>query len=228
MTARLFQFYRYRNVGGESKWIGLGIHGDITADQARTLAKKRAGEVADDRDPVAEREQARVEAAKTRTADKSTINHLLDEFVKRHASKLRSGDQVAHAFDTHVRPQIGTKSIYALRRRDIVEMLDGVEEAAGPVMADRVLAHVRKCFNWQAARDDEFSSPIVRGMARTKPKERARKRILADDEIRDVWAALDTVPDLPTCYPAYVRMLLATFPAFRFDASRTTLQSRPQ
>jgi integrase len=46
-------------------------------------------------------------------------------------------------------------------------------------------------------------------MARTKPKARARKRILADDEIRDVWKALDTA-DVPTCYPAYVRALLLT------------------
>jgi integrase len=49
----------------------------------------------------------------------------------------------------------------------------------------------------------------VRGMARTKAKERARKRVLADDEIRDIWAALDTA-DLPACYPAYVRALLLT------------------
>jgi integrase len=49
----------------------------------------------------------------------------------------------------------------------------------------------------------------VRGMARTKPKARARKRILADDEIRDVWTALDAA-DVPACYPAYVRSLLLT------------------
>ena len=32
-----------------------GLHGSITADQARALAKKRAGEVADSRDPAEER-----------------------------------------------------------------------------------------------------------------------------------------------------------------------------
>lgn len=74
-------------------------------------------------------------------------------------------------------------------------------------MADRVLAHVRKAFNWQAARDDEFKSPIVRGMARTKPKERARKRTLTDEEIRDVWKALESA-DVPACYPRYVKSLL--------------------
>jgi integrase len=76
-------------------------------------------------------------------------------------------------------------------------------------MADRVLAHVRKAFNWQAARDDQFNPPIVRGMARTKPAERARKRILSDDEIRDLWAALDQA-NVPEPFPRLVRTLLLT------------------
>jgi integrase len=202
--------FRYRNAAGQSKWLGLGIHGSaFTAEQARTKAKKRAGEVADDRDPVAEQEEVRAEAARAKTAETNTVNAVLDAFVKRHSSKLRSADQVDHAFDSYVRPRLGSRSIYDVKRREIVEMLDAVEDEAGPVMADRVLAHVRKAFNWWAARDDEFKSPIVRGMARTKPKERARKRILADDEIRDIWTALKTA-DVPACYPAYVKALLLT------------------
>jgi integrase len=55
--------------------------------------------------------------------------------------------------------------------------------------------------------DDNFKSPIVRGMARTKPKQRARKRTLTDDEIRDVWAALETA-DVPECYPRFLKSLL--------------------
>ena len=66
-------------------------------------------------------------------------------------------------------------------------------------MADRVLAYVRKAFNWHMIGDDHFKSPIVRGMARTKPKQRARKRILSDEEIRDVWSALES-GDVPECY----------------------------
>src|SRR5262249_529633 len=50
---------------------------------------------------------------------------------------------------------------------------------------------------------------IVRGMARTKPAERARKRMLSDEELRDLWQALDTA-DVPACYPSYVRTLLLT------------------
>jgi hypothetical protein len=138
------------------------------------LAKKRAGEVADGRDPVAEDIKKRIEKEKANQVSTNTVNAVLDTFVTRHVKKLRSGFEVERAFNVYVRPRIGKKSIYDLKRRDIVEMLDTIEDENGPVMADRVLAHVRKAFNWQAARDDQFSPPIVRGMARTRPAERAR------------------------------------------------------
>ncbi len=59
-------------------------------------------------------------------------------------------------------------------------------------MADKTLEIIRKIMNWHASRTDDFNSPIVRGMARTKPKELARTRILSDDELRAVWKAAET------------------------------------
>ena len=49
---------RYR-VAGRQRWLALGVHGRITSDKARKLAKQRAGEVAADRDPAQERQVAR-------------------------------------------------------------------------------------------------------------------------------------------------------------------------
>jgi integrase len=200
--------YRYRVKGtNQQRLISLGIHGTITAEQARTLAKRRAGEVAHGKDPKGEREESRAEAKRERLEEENTVDAILDNFEARYSDKLRSSDQIKRAFKVYVRPRIGEKSIYALKRRDIVEMLDAIEDENGPVMADRVLAHVRKAFNWWMVQDEDFKSPIVRGMARTNPEERKRSRTLSDDEIRDVWAALDQFK-APACYPRYVKSLL--------------------
>src|SRR5262249_26894177 len=51
--------------------------------------------------------------------------------------------------------------------------------------------YIRKVMNWHALRSDDFRSPIVRGMARTKPKQRARKRALEDGELRVIWKVAD-------------------------------------
>jgi integrase len=199
--------YRYREkTTRRQHWIGLGLHGAITPDEARRLAKQRAREVAAGRDPTAENQIARAAAA-------NTVNAVLDNFVVRHVRKvgLRSAATIERTFDRCVRPHIGTRSIYELSRKDVVGMLDAIEDKSGPVMADRTLAYVRKAFNWQAARDDQFAPPIVKGMARTRPRDRARTRVLSDEEVRDVWTALDQLKNLaPDCYPAFVRTLLLT------------------
>jgi integrase len=85
-------------------------------------------------------------------------------------------------------------------------MLDKIADERGLVMADQTLAYLRKAFNWYAGKDDEFRSPIVRGMSRTKPRERARTRILSDDEIRILWPILDEAGT----FGALVKALLLT------------------
>jgi integrase len=198
---------RYRVAGNKQRWFALGLHGRITPEQARKSAKKRVGEVADDRDPASDRKEERKRAKEAAT---STVDALLDAFLERHVRKnLRSADEVERIFNVYVRPRIGSRSIYEIRRSDVVEMLDAIEDENGPVMADRTLANVRKAFTWYATRDDRFNSPIIRGMARTRPAERARKRVLDDQEIRDLWKALDPA-EMPSCFPAFVRTLLLT------------------
>ena len=122
-----------------------------------------------------------------------TVNGLLDEFVQRYVekeAKLRTAFPIKRAFDQLVKPTIGKIGIYELRRSDVAQMLDDVADERGLVMADKTLAWLRKAFNWYAGKDDKFNSPIVKGMTRTKPTERARTRVLSDEELRLVWPLL--------------------------------------
>jgi integrase len=143
-------------------------------------------------------------------ADDQKDPGLLDLFIERYAKKnLRSAGMIEQQFRRLVKPRIGDISIYELKRSQVSRMLDEIAEENGPRMADLVLAYVRKAFNWYEVNghDDDFRSPVVRGMARTKPKERKRKRVLADDEIRDLWTALDAGTE-PACFAPYVKSLL--------------------
>jgi integrase len=96
-----------------------------------------------------------------------------------------------------VYPEIGDKVAAKLKRSDIVALLDKIEDEHGAPMADNTLMVVRRICNWHAARDDEFRSPIVRGMGRSNPSERARTRILTDDEIRALWTAAEQIQGPP-------------------------------
>ena len=82
------------------------------------------------------------------------------------------------AFVRLIYPTLGSRQIDDIRRRDIVNLLDKIEDVNGPRMAHVVLAYISKLFTWHAGRDDNFRSPIVRGMGRVNAKERARERVL--------------------------------------------------
>jgi len=182
--------YRY-TIGGYPDWSALKA-----VREARELRQRidKGENPLDARAPAAP-----VEAPKT-------VAEVTEDFIKRHVSTLRTAQSVERALRRHVLPAIGSVPIYDLRRRHIAAMLDTIEEQAGPVQASRVVAYITKCFNWWATRDDEFTTPMIRGMARSIAAERARDRVLTDDEIRKLWAALD---DAGT-FGALVKVLLLT------------------
>jgi integrase len=155
--------------------LTLGTYPATSLGSARTQALEARSEVEDGRDP--------------RLTGTVTLKSVCEDYLKREGPKLRSRDWYEATLKRLVYPRLGEHPIAEIKRSDVVRVLDGIEDENGPVMADRTLSIVRKIMNWHASRSDEFRSPIVRGMARTKPKERARERTLTDDELRAIWAA---------------------------------------
>lgn len=183
-------------LGGRRVRMTFGTYPATSLAKAHTRADEARAALEDGRDP------------RTALASPATLRAVCEEWAEREGKGLRTGGDRKATLERLVYPALGNRPIGDIRRSDIVRLLDRIEDGSGAVMADQTLAFIRRVFNWHASRDDDFRSPIVRGMARTKPKARARKRILADDEIREVWAALKTAPDLPSCYPSFVRSLL--------------------
>lgn len=183
VTATGHQSYvcQYR-VGTRSRRMSL--KDGLTLIEARREAKKLLGDVARGLDPLETRRKANAAAT-------DTLQAIAEEYVRREGRSLRSIDQRVATLTRLVYPKLGARPINDIKRSEIVRLLDRIEDENGPRMADDVLAVIRRIMSWHASRSDEFRSPIVRGMARTKPKERARQRILTDDEIRAVWTAAE-------------------------------------
>src|SRR5262245_17687112 len=186
--------YRHEGV---SRRMKLGDN--LTVDEARKLARKRLSEVDHGHDPLKEKR-------KKQEAARNSLRSIVEEYQRREGGRLRTAEWRMAALERHVLPTLGGKHIEEIKRSDIVRLLDNVEDR-GPVMADKVLGILSRIFNWHAARSDDFRSPIIRGMARTKISERARDRILSDAEIRAAWRATEA-PTGP--FPALVRFLLLT------------------
>jgi hypothetical protein len=183
---------KYR-LGRQQRWHTIGRHGSPwTPDQARTAAKKIIGEVADGKDPA---EQRRHEQRAAMMAD-DTVDTVAATFIEKYAKDLksktgeprnRSWRETERIFKKYVAPRLGRRRLKQVGRRDVLDLLDDVKANNGPVMANRVLAALRKLFNWAAERDLIDVSPIA-GIK--KPGvEATRDRVLRDDEIRVIWRA---------------------------------------
>ena len=113
--------------------------------------------------------------------------------MKKHARKFkRSADEDARLLDVDVLPKWGDRSVRELTRRDVRALIDGVVDRGAPVLANRVLALVRKMLNFAVDEDWIDANPAAR---MTKPtREVCRERVLTDDEIRRLWRLLDHFP----------------------------------
>jgi integrase len=179
-----------------------------TVDEARTLAEGIHGEVSTGRalrkpvDPLQERRKAEKMQSGT-----GTFRAIAIEWFARDGKHKRSGARRLAVLERLAYPVLGDRQISDIKRSDIRKMLDGIADENGAGMADYTLATVRRVMTWHVSREDDFVSPIVRGMARTSATARARRRVLTDDEVRAIW---NTAEAMPGPYGALVQFLLLT------------------
>lgn len=141
-------------------------------------------------------------------ADAGSFREVAEEFIKRHveANQLRSQAEIKRCLNKYILPHWEHRAFRELKRGDVTALLDKIEDDHGARQADLCLAIIRKLMHWYQARNDDYASPVVRGMNRYKPADRKGKRILDDYEIRALWAATEDMG----AFGALVRLLLLT------------------
>jgi integrase len=204
--------YKRHGISRRMSWAYRSMH----LDQARKHAKVLLGDVARGLDPLSEKRKAA-------QVGRNTLGAVTDEFFARGdgGKQLRSAAHRRAAFDRLILPRLGQRPINEIRRSEIVRLLDSVEDERGPGMAGQVLMMLRRLFSWHAARDDEFRSPIVRGMARNRSNG-GRERTLTDDELRKVWKTAEGRND-PFSYLVRFLLLTATRRTEAADMNRSEL-----
>jgi integrase len=192
---------RYR-VGGVKRKLTLG---GITLAAARKAAAEALYAVHEGRDPA---EANRAAKAKATAAAANTVKAICERYLAAPdgGAKIRTADERRKTFERLVYPAIGRVPVSALKRSQVVALLDKIQKASGDRTADATLAYLRRVFNWHAGRSDDFRSPLVKGMGRYNATERQRTRTLSDDELRHVWMATGE----PTPFNALVRFLIFT------------------
>ena len=176
--------YRTGGRGTPTKRVTIGRHGaPWTPDQARRKAKAILGEIAAGRDPAGERRAARQE----QRAPKNTVRAVAEEWMRRDQAGNRRVAEVRRILDHDILPEWGDRPIAEIRKRDVIELVDGIADRGSPVMANRALAAVRRMMNWAAGRDVIEANPAA--FVEKPGNEVRRDRVLEDSELVEVWRA---------------------------------------
>jgi integrase len=190
----------YSRPGGRRARISLGRYPVLSLARARSAALEAKTAIAAGRSPV---------------VVSGTLGTVVDEYFRREGVKLRSVKARRSVFERLILPVLGDRPIGDIRRSEIVRLLDDIEDNRGPRAAGLTFSYISKVFNWHASRDDDFRSPLVRGMGKQNSK--ARDRILTNEELRAVWSAAGDAG----MYGRLVRFLLLTA-VRRNEAARMT------
>jgi integrase len=133
------------------------------------------------------------------------------EIARRHwqmkaAKGVRSAARSLAELERLVFAELGDRPIADIRKSDVVRVLDGIALKQGFRTHDKVSADIRQVMVEHSLRSDDYICPLVKGIRLLKPKERARKRILTDEELRKVVVAAEA----NGLFGAFVRFLLLT------------------
>jgi integrase len=169
---------------------------------ARELATKALRQARAGHDPVAaKRKQRQEELAK----ESDTFRAVSEEYLRREGPRMRTVGQRKADLELFY-PALGRLPLDQIRRGQFARVLDHVADERGEVRSDRALSALRTMLRWHSRRS-EYIDVLAPGGRRTSTSERARSRILTDDELRRVWTAAeqDQGP-----FGAFVRFVLLT------------------
>ena len=174
---------QYRRAG-RSRRLLLGSAEVLSAEQARTAAKKALGAVATGSDPQADK-------ATRRNQDRFIFRAVADDYLRAKQPTVRP-----RTFVEMQRYLCGSyfKALHSvpadqITRRDVAARLLVIDRERGVVTALRARSHISSFFAWGIAQGLMDSNPVV-GAAQLKPPP-ARDRVLDDAELSAILRACE-------------------------------------
>src|SRR5690554_2646595 len=130
---------QYRTNAGERRKPALGQYGELTVEQARSLAQEWLAQVRRGGDPAADKAEAR----KAPTVKELCAKFMEDYSKQRNKPSTQKGYQ--SVIDRNIIPMIGRLKVRDVKRPDIAGMMKKM--AHKPADANRTFSVMRKMFN---------------------------------------------------------------------------------
>lgn len=197
-----------RDPANKQVWKRIGDPALMSVAEARALAAEAVARVKAGEEALPPPEPPQAAPETFREVSERFVARWVDKGGKKQDGVPQRGKrEIERQLNAYIYPRWGAKPFLSIRRGNVTALMDELVDNNGAVQADRVLATLNKMFNWYRQYDELYVNPIIPEMKRSGSlADRARQRILSDDEIRAVWAACGEIGT----YGAMVKVGLLT------------------
>jgi integrase len=178
-------FFQYR-IGTQQRRMKLGSAKAISALDARKSASQLHARVSLGQDPAAQKIEARTKAVET-------FGSILQPYLMRKKGEVkpRAYEEIERHLLKHAKPLHGSQ-LAAIDKRRAATLLTGLAATSGPNLANSVRASLSSFYGWAMREGLAEANPLI-GTNKAAVSG-SRDRVLADDELRSIWAALGNDP----------------------------------
>ena len=162
----------------------LGKYPALKINEAREQAASLLSDVNSGTDIEGKKRDAR----RKRLLD-PTVIEFAEEFIEKYCKpKKRTWQEDQRILNKNIIPEIGSLRMKEVKKRDIVNVLDKIQDRGALIACNRTLAVFSKMFNFALERDVIEIFPVY-GIKK-RGEEKSRDRILSDNEIKLLWKSL--------------------------------------
>jgi integrase len=149
-----FRFQRH----GSERTMGLGATHDVTLKRAREKADEMRRLLADGRDPIQVRDEAR-SAARAAELRRKTFGECVTAFIEAHDAAWRTGHatQWRNSMRTHAKP-IWDRDVATIDTPDVLTVIEPIWHKV-PITADRIRKRVDEILAYATARGHRPAAP---------------------------------------------------------------------
>lgn len=181
-TGKKVWFVKYRMKGDpKNRRLTLEPYPQMSLVDAREAARETILRAARGEDPAGEKQEIKGSA---------TVKALAAAYVERHAKvRKRSWRKDEQALAKDVLPTWGARKACDIKKKDVIALVEAKMKDGSPIQANRLLALVRKMYNWGMEVDLVDANPCL--MVKRPALETKRDRVLSEAELRALWAAIE-------------------------------------
>ncbi|AIL12651.1 hypothetical protein IM40_02520 [Candidatus Paracaedimonas acanthamoebae] len=179
-TGRKTYFFQYRNEFHKTHKIKIGVHGNITAEEAREKAKHLSLKISLGEDPATNIKEKKIAF---------TVTDLTKEYLELHAKvnkRTKSVSDDIHMISSIILPKFGKQGIKSITSYELQKLHRDLKNK--PYLANRVRSLLSKMFSLAKEwgwREDNPAQDIE------KYQEEKRDRWLNDTELQRLWSILN-------------------------------------